>query len=294
MKRGIILAFTAYLIWGVSPIYWKLIDDVPPLQVVGHRMFWSFFSVLLVILMRKEIPVILELLKNWRSTIAYLASALLLSVNWLVYIWAVNSDFIVDASLGYFINPLLNVLLGVLLLREALRSWQWVSVGMAFLGVSYLTFRLGSIPWIGLILAFTFGIYGLIRKSLTAKSLHGSLLETGYMVLPAFTYLLTLEIRGQGSIVNYPLSHTLLLATTGAFTIFPLVLFGAAVQQVPLSTIGFVQYFAPTLQFLIGVFIYKEAFSQAKLLGFVIIWIALVIFSIEGFLHQRQRSQLAG
>ncbi len=289
MRNGITFAVTAYVIWGVSPIYWKLIEHVPAMEIVGHRMVWSFFFVLTVVLLRKEGHYLSAIISKRRSVLIFLSSALLLSINWLVYIWAVNSGFIVDASLGYFINPLVSVLFGVVFLNEHLRVWQWVSVTLAFLGVVYLTIRLGSLPWISLILAFTFGIYGLIRKKVTEKSIHGFTLETGFMFFPALIYLVGLEIGKGENFGHGSTLETFLLVTTGAFTAIPLVLFGTAAQLVQLSTLGFIQYIAPTLQFLIGVFMYGEDFSPEKLIGYGMIWLALLIFTLEGVVAKREQ-----
>ena len=287
MRKGTITGIAAFVIWGVLPIYWKLIKDVPADEIVGHRIAWSFLLMVVVILIRKEGQILLASFKKWRSTITFLFSALLLCINWLVYIWAVNSGFIVDASLGYFINPLVNVVFGVVFLKERLRIWQWVSVFLAFLGVLYLTLRLGSVPWIGLVLAMTFGSYGLIRKRVTERSVYGFTLETAFMFLPAFIYLVGLEIRGGGSFGHGDISKSILLITTGAITAIPLVLFGSAVQLVRLTTLGFMQYIAPTLQFLIGILVYGEEFSLEKMVGYGIIWFALAIFSLDGVLYRQ-------
>lgn len=287
MNRGVFIAVAAYVIWGISPIYWKLIQGVPAMEIVGHRMTWSFLFVVTVIFIRRESQFLWAILKQPRSTLIFLVTALLLSINWLVYIWAVNSGNIVDASLGYFINPLVNVVFGVIFLKERLRAWQWVSVSLAFLGVVYLTFRLGTLPWIGLVLALTFGVYGLIRKKVTERSIYGFAMETGFMFLPAFGYLSILELSGRGNFAHRGLADALLLVTTGAYTAIPLVMFGMAAQLVQLSTLGFIQYITPTLQFLIGVFVYGEEFSVDKLVGFGMIWIALGIFSVEGIVRHK-------
>lgn len=290
MKKGLLIGILAYLIWGISPIYWRIIGNVPATEIVGYRMACSFLFVLGIVLLRKEGKDIVAILSKRRSIIIFLISALLLSINWLVYIWAVNSDHIVDASLGYFINPLVNVVFGVVFLNEQLRTWQWVSVGLAFLGVLYLTIRLGTLPWIGLLLAASFGLYGLFRKKITEKAIHGFVMETGFLFVPALVYLVQLELRGGGSFSNGDLSSSFLLLSTGAYTAIPLILFGSAAQLIQLSTLGFIQYVAPTLQILIGIFIFNEVFSVEQLIGFGIIWTALIIFSVEGFTFQRDKS----
>jgi chloramphenicol-sensitive protein RarD len=218
----------------------------------------------------------------------FFATSSILAVNWLVYIRAVNSGFIVDASLGYFINPVVSVLLGVIFLKERLRIWQWITVLIAFFGVLYLTISYGSLPKIGLILAFTFGIYGLVRKLVPLKSIHGFTLETGFMVIPALIYLMMLYNGGPGTMGQTTINQTLLLVLTGFVTALPLVMFGVAALLINLSTLGFIQYIAPTLQFLIGVLVYGEAFTQDRLIGFGVIWIALAIFTIEGAFARRK------
>jgi chloramphenicol-sensitive protein RarD len=287
MKKGILTGITAYVLWGILPLYWKYIEHIPAVEIIGHRIVWSFFFMLIVVLVRQQGQSILDTYKNRKSTLALLSSAFLLGVNWLVYIWAVNSGHIVDASLGYFINPLVNVIFGVVILKERLRFWQWVSVGMAFAGVLYLTFRLGSVPWIGLVLAATFGSYGLIRKRAVTRSITGFTIETGFMFIPAVAYLVGQEIAGRGSFGHGSLPDMIFLVTTGAVTALPLLLFGTTVRLVTLTTLGFMQYIAPTLQFLIGIFVFTEEFAFGKLIGYVIIWIALAVFSIEGALFRQ-------
>jgi chloramphenicol-sensitive protein RarD len=288
----VLYAVGAYTLWGVFPIYWKMIQGVPALEIVGHRMVWSFLLILIVIWMMKGLSPIASSIRDWRVLGTYLVSATLLVINWLVYIGAVNSGFIVDASLGYFINPLVNVLLGVVFLKEGLRLWQWIPVGVASLGVLYLTISYGSLPWIGLVLAFTFGLYGFIRKKAQLNSLHGFTLETGFMFVPALGYLTFLEVNGGGALGHVSIFVTVLLVFTGLATALPLLMFGAAARSIQLSTLGFIQYIAPTLQFLIGVLVYGEAFSQARLIGFGLIWVALAIFSIDGVVSRRNNQRL--
>jgi chloramphenicol-sensitive protein RarD len=215
-------------------------------------------------------------------------TGILLSINWLVYVWAVNAGFIVDTSLGYFINPLVNVVLGVVFLRERLRLWQWIPVGIATLGVLYLTVSYGSLPWIGLTLAFSFATYGLLKKMAPLSSIHGFTLETGFLFFPALVYLLFLELSSQGAFLHGSLFETVLLVLTGVATGLPLLLFGAAARRISLSLLGFIQYMAPTLQFLIGVIVYGEAFTPDRMVGFGLIWLALVIYSADGFRENRR------
>ena len=213
---------------------------------------------------------------------------MLLSINWLTYVWAVNAGYIVETALGYFINPLLSVLMGVIFLREHLRPWQWLPIGLAALGVLYLTVAYGSLPWIALTLAFSFGIYGLVKKTAPLGSLYGLTLETGILFVPALVYLVYLQFAGQAAFVNSGGVTTTLLIGAGLVTTVPLLMFASAAQRIPLSMMGVLQYIAPTLQFLIGVLLYREPFSHSQLIGFGIVWLALLLFWVEGYLASRK------
>ncbi|MFC1547256.1 EamA family transporter RarD [Candidatus Neomarinimicrobiota bacterium] len=287
--RGIIYAIAAYGLWGALPVYWKIMAEIPAREVLAHRMAWSLPFVLLLLILRRNLRFFLKVIRQWKVLGIYLATATILTTNWYTYIYAVNSDRIVDASLGYFINPLLTVMLGVVFLRERPRTLQWISFILALCGVLYLTFVYGSFPWIGLILAFTFGAYGLIRKTAVLNSLDGLTLESAFMFLPALTYLLVLETNGTGIFGHTGATVTTALAMTGAITAIPLILFAAAVRRTKLTTIGLLQYIAPTLQFLSGVVLFAEPISRSRLMGFIIIWIALAMFSIEGVFKTRGR-----
>jgi chloramphenicol-sensitive protein RarD len=211
----------------------------------------------------------------------------LLTINWLVYVWGVNSGFIVETSLGYFINPLVSVMLGVFFLHERLRITQWIPIVIAALGVAYLTYAYGHLPWIALTLAFTFGFYGLVKKLAPLGAMYGLTLETGIVFPIALVYLVVVGLRGSGAFLQDGPLTTLLLIGAGPVTTIPLLLFASAAKELPLTIIGLLQYIAPTLQFLIGVFIYKEPFSRSLLIGFMIIWMALIIFWVENYLSHR-------
>jgi chloramphenicol-sensitive protein RarD len=288
MNRGILYAACAYLFWGFLPVYWKALQAVSATQILAHRVIWSFILLMGLLLIKRDLPNLRLALQDRRNWAASILAAGLLTVNWLTYIWGVNAGFIVETSLGYFINPLVNVLLGVLFLREKLRSWQWLPVGLASVGVLYLTFSYGRLPWISLVLAFSFGLYGLIKKTASLGALHGLSVETGIMFLPATFYLLFAASQGEAVFGNMDVATNLLLVFTGVVTALPLLLFGAAARRIHLSTLGILQYIAPTCQFLIGVYIYGEPFTQERLIGFSIIWIALLIYSIEGILERRK------
>lgn len=288
MSKGLWYALGAYAIWGVFPIYWKWLDHVPALQIIGHRILWSFVLLLAIILVLRQQGRLLAALDRQVVGI-YLLAGVLLSANWLIYVWAVNSDFVVETSLGYFINPLFSVVLGVAFLREHLRAVQWVAVGLAALGVLYLSVVYGSPPWIALSLAATFGTYGLVKKLAPLGALFGLTLETGLVFLPALAFLIVRETGGSGAFGHTGLGADLLLAGAGLVTTVPLLLFASAAQRIPLTMVGIMQYIAPSLQFLIGVLLFREPFSAAKLVGFVMVWVALALFWGEGFLAGRVR-----
>lgn len=286
MKKGLLYALGAYGLWGLFPLYWKFVKHVPALQVIGHRIGWSFVLLILVVLATGRWRQIRSFLTR-RVLAVYLATGLLLSVNWLIYVWGVNEGYIVETSLGYFINPLLSVLLGVVFLRERLRLAQWLPIGLATAGVIYLTLMYGRLPWIALSLAFSFGLYGLVKKLAPLGSLHGLTLETGMVFVPAIAYLLFAELRGEGHFLHDGVATDLFLMGAGAVTTVPLLMFASAVQRIPLTMVGLMQYIAPTIQFLIGVSVYKEPFDQTRLIGFSLVWVALVIFWVENYLAHR-------
>jgi chloramphenicol-sensitive protein RarD len=223
----------------------------------------------------------------------YAVAGLLLSVNWGTYVWAVNAGYIVETSLGYFINPLLSVLLGVIILHERLRRPQWIAVGLAAAGVIYLTLAYGSLPWIALTLAFSFGLYGLVKKMAPLGALHGLTLETGLLFAPMLLYLIFAEVRGEGAFLHTDGVSTLLMIGAGIVTVVPLLMFAAAVRLLPLSLMGILQYIAPTLQFLIGVLIFGEAFTPTQFIGFGLVWLAVLIFTTENFLTWRRSATLS-
>jgi chloramphenicol-sensitive protein RarD len=255
-------------------------------------MTWSLLFVLLLLIMRRRWAWLKTAVHTPRTLVLFTASALLLSVNWFVYIWGVNAGFIVETSLGYFINPLVSVLMGVFFLGERLRKGQWGAIALAAVGVIYLTVRYGALPWIALTLATTFALYGLIRKTAPLGSLEGLSLETALMFLPALGYLIYLESQGTAAFGHVDGQTTLLLGLAGVATAVPLLFFAAGARRIKLATIGILQYIAPTLQFLIGVLVYHESFSVDRLVGFSLIWLALVIYSAENIWFSRQQPRL--
>ncbi|MBN2147418.1 MAG: EamA family transporter RarD [Anaerolineales bacterium] len=291
INKGIWAGIGAYGMWGLFPLYWKLLESVPALEILGHRMVWSLLFLAVLLTWRQDWGWLSAAARNRRVLIIYSLAAALLSVNWGVYIWGVNAGYIVETSLGYFINPLVNVIFGVLFLGERLRRGQAVAVTLAAVGVIYLTFNYGRLPWVALILALSFALYGLLKKTASLNAVHSLTLETIVMFLPAFGYLIYRQIVGVGAFAHQGFATTSLLALAGLVTSIPLLLFGMAARRIPLSMIGFLQYIAPTLQFLIGIFIFNEPFPPARLVGFAIIWAALAVYSAEGLWNGRKNGR---
>lgn len=282
MNIGILYAATAYALWGVFPLYFKSLQDIAPMEILAHRMVWSLAFVGAVLAWRSQWAWLGEVVRRPKVLAGFAASALLLSTNWFIYIWAVNNGHVVDSSLGYFINPLFNVLLGSLLLRERLRSVQWAAVALAACGVAWLTWQAGSLPWIALLLATTFALYGLLRKTAALGALEGLALETLLLFPLACAYLLMLTIDGRNSFAGASSVSQVLLVAAGPITAIPLLLFASGARRIPLSLLGLLQYIGPTLQLLLGVWLYHEPFGGARLAGFALIWCALAVYSLEG------------
>lgn len=288
MRKGILFAIGAYVLWGLFPLYWKQLQAIPAKEIVAHRIVWSFVFLGIIISSKRRILEILKTIRKPRIIAIYTCSALLIFANWLTYIWAVNSGYIVDASLGYFINPLVSVVLGIIFFRERLRIGQWIAILLACAGVGYLTFKYGALPWIGLVLAFSFGTYGLIKKLAPLEALEGQTIEMALLSILALPFLLYLEKHHVGSFIHAGLTPTILLILGGAVTAIPLLMFSAAARQIPLSMIGILQYLAPSLQFSIGVWVYGEGFPPYKLVGYSLIWSALLVYTVEGLRHQQK------
>jgi len=286
MNRGILFGIAAYAMWGFFPIYWKLLKQIPSGEILVNRIIWSFVFLVLVLSLRRHWSWIRKVRTDGRTLVTMILAALLLAVNWFTYIWGVNNGFIVETSLGYFINPLVSVLLGVVVMRERLRVLQVVAVVIATLGVLYLTINYGSLPWIALTLALSFGIYGLIKKRTRLGSIESLTGEIAVLLAPALFFLIYSIIDGSQRYLDIDPLTFLLLVGSGIVTTVPLLFFSSAAKLIPLSTIGLLQYLAPTLQFLIGVFIYQEQFNTQRLIGFVIIWLALLIYSADSLRHR--------
>lgn len=289
MKKGILYALGAYLLWGFFPIYWKSLHQVSALQVIGHRIGWSLFVLIIFILLSGQWRDFRSVAFRRKTVGMYAISGTLLTINWLIYVYGVNAGEIVQTSLGYFINPLLSVLFGVVFLREQLRPAQWIPVILAAVGVIYLTLIYGRLPWIALALAFSFAFYGLVKKVAPLGSLYGLTLETGLVLPIALIYLIFAEFNGSAAFLHNGIQVDVLLAGAGIVTTIPLLLFASAARRIPLTTVGVLQYVAPTIQLLLGVLIYKEAFDTAHFIGFAMVWVALIIFGVEGFLAKHMQ-----
>lgn len=285
-KRGITAGVSAYMLWGLLPIYWKLLASVPAYKILCHRMIWSFLVTIILLAVSSRLDGFISLFRQQGKFLYFLRTSLILSVTWLIYIWAVNAGYIVEASLGFFINPLVSVCFGVLFLKERLRPLQWLSVFLSLVAVCYLTFLYGAFPWIALSLAALFACYGLLRKITTVQPLEGLGFETAILFAPALLILLLLEFRGGSTFLDAPATIKLLLAGSGITTSVPLLLFCHAAQKIPLYMVGLLQYLAPTISLSVGIFLYHESFPPERMAGFAIIWLALAIFVWDGLTSQ--------
>jgi chloramphenicol-sensitive protein RarD len=287
MNAGIAYATLAFVMWGLFPLYFRQIAAVPPLEVVLHRSVWSLLFVLLLLAVLRRFGWLKPLLREPRRLGTFALSALLLSGNWLVYVYAVQSGQVVEASLGYFINPIVSVLLGVLVLHERLNRVQWAAVALAAAGVLWLTVLHGRLPWIALVLAVSFGLYGLMRKTASLGALEGLALETlllAPLVVPA---LLWWTLRGHGAMAQGDVALDAWLVIGGPLTALPLLLFAAGARRLPLATVGLLQYLSPTIQLALGVWVFHEPFDATRLAGFAFIWAALLLYSLDGLRRSR-------
>lgn len=282
-RKGMIYTAGAYLMWGLLPLYWKLIESVAAEEILAHRIIWSFMFMLFVLGISKRLGQLLaewkRLLHQPKSFIFLIIASLLISINWFLYIWAVNHDHIIETSLGYYINPLISILLGMVVLKERLNFWQLFSVALAAAGVTILTVQFGSFPWVAISLAVSFGIYGLAKKTANFDAAIGLTMETLVITPLALIYLLFLQVNGSMSFGSSSLSDSLLLMGAGIATAMPLLYFAKGARLIPLSMLGFLQYISPTISLCIGVFLYHEHFTRAHMTAFFFIWTALITFS---------------
>lgn len=290
MQKGYWYAVGAYVTWGFFPVYWKWLHQVSALQLIGHRVVWSCVMLLAIIVMSRQWKAFQSSILKKRALLIYAVAGVLIAINWTVYVWAVNSDFILETSLGYFMTPLVSILLGVVVLRERLSAGRWAAIGLAAFGVLYLTFAYGSLPWIALALACSFGTYGLLKKMAPLGAVHGLALETCILFLPALVYLLYENSQGRGAFLHSGITTNLLMIGAGPVTTIPLLLFAGATRRIPLSTTGLFQYINPSLQFLLGVLVYHEPFTRSRLVGFSIVWMALILSALAS--HRAFREKL--
>jgi len=283
MLRGVIAAASAFTLWGVFPLYLRLLQQVPSLEILSHRVLWSVLLLMGLLAIRRQWDWLALVRAQPRILITFATSALMVATNWVVYIWSVNHDHIVDASLGYFITPLFNVLFGIGL-GERLRITQWVAVGLAACGVLWLTVSEGAVPWIGLVIAVTFSLYGLLRKTAALGALEGLSMET-MLLLPAAGLFLLLPDAGSSHAFGSNVTLSLLLMAAGPVTATPLLMFAYGARRIPLSLVGLLQYIGPSIQLLLGVWLYHEPFAGAKLTGFAMIWLGLAVYSGEALLR---------
>lgn len=289
---GVAYATSAFLIWGISPIYWKALRAVPSFEIILHRIVWSFFFLMPLILVMRRWKDFIGALKNYRTLLILLFTALIISGNWLLYIWAVNSDKLLQASLGYYISPLVNVVLGTSFLKERLRPLQILAVLLAATGVLLLTIYYGEFPWIALALAVSFGFYSLIRKTAPVGSLAGLTVETLLLSIPALVYLFYLDSQGAGNIFRVSLKLDLLLMGCALVTATPLLFFTLGARRLYLSTVGLLQYIAPSCMFLLAVFLFREPFVKEQVVTFIFIWTALAIYSTDSFRYYKHTEQI--
>jgi chloramphenicol-sensitive protein RarD len=287
-RRGLIYGLCAYLLWGVFPLYFPLLEPTTPVEILAHRIVWSLVVLLIVLAVTRRWSWIRPLLRDRRQMLLLSAASVTIALNWGVYIYGVNSGQVVQTSLGYFINPLVSVLFGVLLLKERLRATQWAAVGLGTLAVVVLTVDYTGLPWIALTLAFSFGTYGLLKKTLDMGAVESLSTETAILAPAATAYLLFLLATGGSAMVTDGPGTATLLASLGVITVVPLLFFGAAATRLPLTWIGLLQYTAPILQFLIGVFVYNEPMPASRWVGFALVWSALVVLTIDSIIAVRR------
>ncbi|WP_226581649.1 EamA family transporter RarD [Halobacillus litoralis] len=282
-KIGILYTAASYILWGILPVYWKLIQQISAFEILAHRIVWSFvFMGIIVLLTKKHREFALEcrsILKSKKQLIGISLASVAISVNWVTYILAVNTNHVVEASLGYYINPLVSILLGMIVLKETFSKAQWLAFLLAALGVLYMTINFGSVPWLALLLAFSFGSYGLLKKLVPLNAMFGLTIET-LIVTPVALLFLVQQQSGQWSSISWLSLTSALVFGAGIVTAVPLLLFSAGAKRIPLSMVGFLQYFAPTIMLIIGVFLYDEPFTSVHVVSFTLIWSGLAVYTV--------------
>ncbi|CAB4917348.1 unannotated protein [freshwater metagenome] len=291
-RRGLILGALAYTLWGTFPLYWTLLEPGGAVEILAHRIVWSLLTMVLILVLWHRVDQLKALLRDRRKLLLISGAAVVISVNWGGYIWGVNNGRVVETSLGYFINPLVTVLMGVLVLGERLRRLQWVAMGMAFVAVVVLAIDYGRPPWVALVLAFSFGTYGLLKKQAGVGAVESITLETLVLAPIAMAYVAWLVATSESNFGSHGLGHALLFTTTGIITAIPLMLFGAAAIRVSMVSLGLLQYLAPTIQFALGILVFEEAMPASRWIGFGLVWVALVMFTVEALNHRRRQLRL--
>ena len=288
MNRGVVYALLAYMAWGLFPLYFRHLAGVGAFEIVLHRIAWSLVFLLALLAWLRRWQWLAPLARQPRVLATAGLSALLLAANWTLYVWAVTNGRVIDASLGYFINPLVNVLLGFVFLHERLRAAQWVAVALAATGVVWLALRGPHLPWIGVSIAFSFGFYGLLRKTAALGAIEGLTLETMFLAPFALALIGWWTWHGSGGLAGHDAAMLAWLVGVGPLTAVPLLLFGAGARRIPMATLGLLQYVSPTLQLLLGVWLFGEPLTGARLAGFALIWVALAVYSVEGLTRPRR------
>jgi len=293
-SQGIVYAVLSYVLWGILPLYWKALKQINADEILASRIVWSFAFLLLIIIIIGGLRGLKQVISTPKTLIGVFLGSLLISANWFIYIWAVNCNHVIETSLGYYINPLLTVLLGVTVLHERIDRWQITSLVLALLGVLIITFQYGQIPWVALSLAITFGLYGLVKKLSNLSSIIGLTMETMMITPLALGYMIYKQVEGTSSLSALPLNIWILVVLTGVITATPLLLFAQGAKCVPLSTLGFIQYLSPSIGLLLGIFIFKEPFSRVDLISFGLIWLALgtYSFSRKEFINSLHKKRL--
>lgn len=289
---GFVYGLLAFIIWGFLPLYWKMLSQVPASETLAHRVLWSFVFLAAIIVILRRAGSLTQYLSDKKKLMLIAACSLLISINWFLYIWAVNNNHVIEASMGYYMLPLISVFLGVVFLKEKITTWQCLAIVMAVIGVLIVTIEYGRVPWVALALAVTFGLYGLVKKLLKVEPLSGLTLETAIIAPFAAGYIIFKQLQGVGAFGADYLTITILLIGAGIVTAIPLLWFAESAKRIELSTIGFMEYVAPTISLLLGIFVFREDFTGTHLTSFIFIWIAIAIYSISKYSAMKETKQL--
>ena len=290
--RGLVMGVGAYVLWGLFPLYWPFLQPAGALEILAHRVVWSLVTMVILTVALRRTSYLRAIVRDRRVVVLLAVASVVIAFNWGGFIYGVNHDRVVEVSLGYFINPLVTVLLGVFVLGERLRPLQWAAIGIAGVAVLILTVDYGHPPWIALLLAGSFGTYGLAKKKAGVGAVESLTFETMLLAPLALAFILWLYATGESNFANHGLGHAVLLSSTGLVTAVPLICFGAAAIRIPMTTLGLLQYLAPTIQFVLGLVVFDEAMTPVKWVGFALVWLALAIFTVEALRHRRRQLQL--